>query len=197
MTKIAVLTFDGFNEIDSFLALNMLNRLSNEGFKAEITSPTTSITSMNGVHIHAQKDLSYAREADVVIVGSGIKTEEIANDQSIIGQLNFDLSRQIICSQCSGALLLAKMGLLSGHKICTDNKTRLKLIGAGYQVMDFPFTYWGNIATAGGCLSAHYLASWVANQLLGEEAMEKALRYVVPVGEESDYISHVKHVISQ
>ena len=32
--KIAILTFEGFNEIDSFVVLNLLNRLSNRGWKA-------------------------------------------------------------------------------------------------------------------------------------------------------------------
>ena len=38
--QIAVLTFDGFNELDSFVASAILNRMRPKGWKAHITSPT-------------------------------------------------------------------------------------------------------------------------------------------------------------
>ena len=65
--RIAILTFDGFNELDSFIALGLLNRLGHAGWKAEICSPTTHVTSMNGVTIQAQRPLEFANEADAVI----------------------------------------------------------------------------------------------------------------------------------
>ena len=38
--QIAILTFDGFNELDSFIASGLINRLSGKGWAARITSPT-------------------------------------------------------------------------------------------------------------------------------------------------------------
>jgi hypothetical protein len=64
--RIALLTFDGFNEIDSFVAFNIFNRLQGRGWKAEITCPKGSVESMNGVKVTAQKPLEFANEADVV-----------------------------------------------------------------------------------------------------------------------------------
>jgi hypothetical protein len=49
--QIAVLTFDGFNELDSFIAAGILNRLKSKGWEAHITSPTAHVTSMNGVTV--------------------------------------------------------------------------------------------------------------------------------------------------
>jgi hypothetical protein len=49
--QIAVLTFDGFNELDSFVAAAILNQLGAKGRKAHITSPTPEATSMNGVTV--------------------------------------------------------------------------------------------------------------------------------------------------
>ena len=37
--QIAVLTFDGYNELDSFIAAAILNRVKAKGWKAHITSP--------------------------------------------------------------------------------------------------------------------------------------------------------------
>jgi len=107
--QIAVLTFDGFNELDSFVAAGILNRLKGRGWRAYITSPSELVTSMNGVVIQRQKPLAFAKQADAVLVGSGIKTREIAADQAILAQLELDSSRQLIGAQCSGTLLLAKL----------------------------------------------------------------------------------------
>jgi len=82
--QIAVLTFDGFNELDSFIAAAILNRLRGQGWAAHITAPTARVTSMNGVTIDRQKPLEYAEEADAVIVGSGVLTREIAADTAML-----------------------------------------------------------------------------------------------------------------
>ena len=82
--QIAVLTFNGFNELKSFVAAAILSRLTTKGWKAHITSPTAEVTSMNGVVVQRQKPLEFVAEADAVIIGSGIKTREIAADQSLL-----------------------------------------------------------------------------------------------------------------
>ena len=57
-TRVAVVTFDGFNELDSFIALGLLNRLRAQGFTAEITGPGLKLTSMNGVSVDVQTSRS-------------------------------------------------------------------------------------------------------------------------------------------
>src|SRR5262245_62694959 len=110
---IAVLTFEGFNEIDSFVASAMLNRVKQPELRALIVCPAERVASMNGVVVHAQAPLSFAREADAVIVGSGINTRELVRTPAIMAELKLDSSRQLVGGQCSGALVLAKLGLLA------------------------------------------------------------------------------------
>ena len=50
---VAVVTLDGFNEVDAFAAAHIWNRIRLEGRKAFITSPDNVVTSMNGVLVHA------------------------------------------------------------------------------------------------------------------------------------------------
>src|SRR3546814_7035225 len=108
--QIAVLTFDGFNELDSFVAAAILNRLRGQGWEAHITAPTPRVTSMNGVTIERQQPLDFAAKADAVIIGSGVKTREIAADPLMLGRIRLDPARQLIGAQCSGTLLLATLG---------------------------------------------------------------------------------------
>jgi transcriptional regulator GlxA family with amidase domain len=193
--RVAILTFDGFNELDSFIALGLLNRLGAEGWKAEICAPAAQVTSMNGVTVHAQSTLAEACVADAVLVGSGVRTREIADDAALMSALQFDPARQLIGAQCSGTLLLARLGLLGSLPACTDLTTKPWVQEAGVEVLDQPFVAHGNVATAGGCLASQYLAAWLLARLLGREAAEAALHYVAPVGEKEAYVARaMEHV---
>jgi transcriptional regulator GlxA family with amidase domain len=193
--QIAIVTFEGFNEIDIFVVLSILNRVRAPNWKAEITAPTPSLTSMNGVRIERQQPLSFARSADVVLVGSGKGVREVVTDPAILGELQFDPNRQLISSQCSGALVLAKLGLLNGMSVCTDVVSKPWVIAAGVPVVDRPFNAAGNIATAGGCLASYYLASWILLRTVGGEATADALNHVTPVGEQADWARRAFAVI--
>ena len=190
---IAILTFEGFNELDSFIASSILNKVKD--WNVKITSPSEEVTSMNGVTIKAQEKLEYANSADVVIIGSGIYTRDIAQDKIILNQLNLDPTKQLICSQCSGALIMAKLGLLTNLPACTDLITKPWLIEAGVDVLEQAFVAKNNIATAGGCMSSEYLATWVMLKKASIETAESILGYVAPVGEKEKHISHCISVV--
>ena len=134
--RIAIISFDGFNEIDTFLPLGLLNRLSALGWKAEIAAPGHQITSMNGVTVQAQQPLEFANEADAVIFGSGIYTRAIAENSALLDRLQLDPLRQLIGAQCSGTLLLARLGLLGDAPACTDLTTKPWVVEAGVRVVD-------------------------------------------------------------
>lgn len=185
---IAILTFDGFNELDSLVALGILNRVKKPDWRVTLSCPTATVTSMNGVTLHAQSTLAQACEADVVLFGSGMKTREIANDQSIMRQLKLDPSTQLIGAQCSGTLMLAKLGYLKSIPACTDLLTKPWVQEAGVEVLNQPFYAKGNVATAGGCLSSQYLAAWVIARFEGLDAAKSAMHYVAPVGEKELYV---------
>jgi hypothetical protein len=80
--KVSILTFEGFNELDSFIALGILNRLRSKGLQVHITGPSPKITSMNGVTIETTQALEFASESDAALFGSGIYTREM-----LLGQL--------------------------------------------------------------------------------------------------------------
>ncbi|MBR8276310.1 DJ-1/PfpI family protein [Burkholderia cenocepacia] len=186
---IAIVTFQGFNELDSLIALGVLNRIRKPGWRVTLACPEPSVTSMNGVTVHAQSTLADACTADAVIIGSGIQTRDVVNDAALMAQLRFDPARQLIGAQCSGTLILAKLGLLGTIPACTDLTTKPWVIEAGVEVLNQPFFARGNVATAGGCLASLYLAAWLIARLEGEDAARGALHYVAPVGEKDEYVS--------
>jgi transcriptional regulator GlxA family with amidase domain len=195
--RIAVLTFEGFNELDSFIAAAMLNRVKQPELRALIVCPAQRVASMNGVVVEAQAPLSFAREADAVIVGSGVGTRELVRDPVLMAELKLEPKKQVIAAQCSGALVLARLGLLANVPACTDSKTKPWVEEAGVQVLDQPFVAHGNVATAGGCLASHYLAAWVIARLAGWKAADAVLHYVAPVGEKAAYVERARAAIGR
>ena len=194
---IAILTFDGFNELDSLVALGILTKIKEPGWRVSLSCPTPTVTSMNGVTVHAQSTLEEACEADAVIIGSGIQTREIVANPVLLSKLKLDPSRQLIGAQCSGTLVLAKLGLLGRIPACTDLTTKPWVQEAGIEVLNQAFYAEGNIATAGGCFASQYLAAWIIARTMGEEAVKSALHYVAPVGEKDEYISRALQNIKQ
>lgn len=192
---IAILTFEGFNELDSLVAFGILNRVKRPEWRVSIACPSARVRSMNGVVIESQISLREASAADAVIVGSGVHTREVVKDLSLMADLRLNPSRQLLGAQCSGTLVLAKLGLLDGVSACTDLATKPWVEEAGVTVLSQPFFAKGNIATAGGCLASPYLAAWVIAKLADIDSAMRALHYVAPVGEKDEYVSRaMRHI---
>lgn len=196
---IAIFTFEGFNELDSLIAYGMLGRIAMQGdkdWKVSIASPVPRVTSMNGLTIDAQVSLEEANAADAVLIGSGMKTRDVANDAAIMSRIRLDPARQLIASQCSGTFLMAKLGLIGTVPACTDLTSKPWVQAAGVNILNQPFFASGNLATAGGCLSAQYLSAWIVGRLKGIDEAAEVLYYFAPVGEKEEYVargmSHIR-----
>jgi len=55
-------------------------------------------------------------------------------------------------------------------------------------VLDTPFVAHGNVATAGGCLAAQYLATWMILRKASQADAETVMHYVAPVGEKTAFV---------
>ena len=193
--RVAVVAFDGFDELDCCLLLGLVNRLAPLGWKAEIASPSTTPTSQNGLTLQAAQPLEFANEADAVLFAGGLYARAVAGDAAVIDRLQLDPLRQLVGGQCSGALLLARLGLLADMPACTDAATKPWLVESGVLVVDEPFHARGPVATAGGCLAAQYLATWLMLRGAGLEATTQALQQAAPVGEREAYVERLLKVV--
>ena len=189
---IAILTFDAFNDLDSLVAYAMLNRIALLGdadWQVRIASPTPRVTSMNGLTIDAHEDLSRVGDADAVLIGSGMKTRDVAANPAIMGQLGaLNPARQLLGAQCSGTYLLGQLGVLNGVPACTDLTSKPWVVASGVDVVNQPFAAQGNVATAGGCMAAQYMVTWLIARLKGIDAAREVMYYFAPVGEKATYV---------
>ena len=183
MTKIAIVVFEKFTDIDLWLMWDLLNRVRVPDWSVKIVGSDESHTSQTGIPVATQATVDFANSADAVLLVSGPGTREYIKDNEWLSQFKLDPEKQLIGSICSGSLILAKLGLLDGKSATTYPTSKKLLEEMGVDVMEKPFVEQGNIATAGGCLAQQYLVGWVIEKLADKDWRDLVLRSIQPVGE--------------
>jgi transcriptional regulator GlxA family with amidase domain len=183
---VGIVTLPAFNELDSFVATRMIDSVP--GLTVELVGPESSAVSMAGVDVATPGGWTALSSYTAVIIGSGARTFEHIENDAMMAEITEGLrDDQLLGSQCSGAAIVHRLGRLDGNPVCTDRMTGPKLEALGVPVSFEPFRANGVLASAGGCLSSSYLAYWIIDRLVGREAADRALSFVVPVGEEDEY----------
>jgi putative intracellular protease/amidase len=181
--KIAVIIFDKFTDIDLWLMWDLLNRVPLEGWEVKILGEKEMHLSATNIEVKAHGRIEEASIADAVFFVSGQGTRDRIADENWLGKFKLDPEKQMIGSICSGALILAKLGLLEGKTATTYPTSRELLESFGVEVIEKPFVANGNVATAGGCLAQQYLIGWAVEKLAGKEWRDLILKSIQPVGE--------------
>lgn len=196
MPFVTLVAFDDFTDIDLLLAWDLLSRVERPDWHVEIVGTAPTHRSRTGIDLATRGRLDACRRADAVLFGSGPGSRKCITSREFLASFALDPTRQLIGSQCSGALILAALGLLEARPATTHPQARAELEAMGVAILDAPLVVDGNVATAAGCLAATYLASWVVDRLGGREQRDAMLRSVAPVGEEADLLGSVERVLA-
>jgi transcriptional regulator GlxA family with amidase domain len=183
MTKIAIVVFDKFTDVDLWLMWDLLNRVRVKDWSVKIVGSADSHISITGIPVATHGRIEDASTSDAVLFVSGPGTRDRIVDEAWLLRLNLNPETQLIGSICSGSLITAKLGLLEGKTATTYPTSKRLLEQLGVEVIEKPFVRHGNIATAGGCLAQQYLVGWVIEALAGADWRELVLRSIQPVGE--------------
>jgi transcriptional regulator GlxA family with amidase domain len=181
--NLSIIAFDDFTDIDVFFMWDLLNRVKLEDWRVQILGEATHHTSTTGLTIPMHGHIEAANHSDVVLFTSGFGARKKVKDEAFLNSFKLNPEKQLIGSMCSGALILAALGLLEGKRATTYPTAKKALEGYGVTVVEKPFVQEGNIATAAGCLAAQYLAGWVIETCVNAQMRETVLRSVMPVGE--------------
>jgi transcriptional regulator GlxA family with amidase domain len=184
MKTITIVAFDNFTDIDVFLAWDLFNRikLRNKEWQVKIVGTKPNHRSVTGLNLDMHDRIEACNGADVVFFASGPGTRALIKDPVYLAQFKLDAGRQLICSMCSGSLILAALGLLNGLTATTYPTAINELKSFGIEVENKDLVIHGNIATAAGCLAAIDLVGFVIEKLLGAEIREDVIASVQPIG---------------
>jgi transcriptional regulator GlxA family with amidase domain len=180
--KTSIVAFDDFTDIDVFLPWDLLNRVEREGWQVRILGSKPEHTSSTGLITRMHGPLEEANDSDAVIFASGKGARLAIHNEIFLSAFRLDPSRQLIGSMCSGALILARLGLLAGKRATTYPTSVRALELMGVEVAEEPFVREGNVATAAGCLAAQHLVGWVIEELVGATERKRVLKTIQPIG---------------
>lgn len=183
MSKIAIVIFDKFTDVDLFLMWDLLNRVRVENWDVKILGEKATHVSATNIEIKTHGTIEEANDADAVLFVSGQGTRDRITDENWLNRFKLNAKKQFIGSICSGSLILAKLGLLEGKTATTYPTSKTVLEDLGVEVVEKPFVAHGRIATAGGCLAQQYLIGWVIGNLADKSWSELILKSIQPVGE--------------
>lgn len=183
MKKIVIVIFDDFTDLDLFLMWDILGRNKTD-WQVRIVGTKEEHRSAHGLSVKTHGRIAEANDADVVLFSSGkLGVKAALQDDGFMQAFALDPRRQMIGSICAGAFILAKLGLLHSAPATTHPDAKRELQAMGQEVLDLPLVCNGNVATAGGCLSAVYLVAWIVETLYGKEKRMEAVREVLPAGQ--------------
>ena len=184
MKKIVIVAFDNFTDIDVYLAWDLFNRIKLKVKDLEVkivgTAPTHTSSTLLPLQVHGTID--ECATADVVFFASGAGTRKLIKDKQYLDRFNLDPEKQIICSMCSGSLILAALGVLNGITATTYPTAIETLRSFGVEFEEKDLVIHENIATAAGCLAAIDLVGWIIAKTWSNEIRDEVLASVRPVG---------------
>jgi transcriptional regulator GlxA family with amidase domain len=190
-----ILLFDGFDELDAMGPWEILSGLAS--VHPDVEAGLVTLEGARAVHashgsvIGAHGALS-ERPDLLVIPGGGWldKAPEGAWTQALRGDIPAAIAARheagtTIASVCTGALLVARGGILAGRPATTNRGALDDLRAAGARVIEARVVDDGDILTAGGPTCGIDLALHILERELGPEAAHAAadeLHYDRPVG---------------
>jgi transcriptional regulator GlxA family with amidase domain len=104
-------------------------------------------------------------------------------DENYLKRLKLNSSEQLIGSMCSGALIIAALGLLDGKTATTYPTAKKELEKFNVNVVEESFVVEGNVATEAGCLAAQDLVGWFIERLISKKVRHAVLNSIQPVGQ--------------
>jgi putative intracellular protease/amidase len=183
-----VIVFDGFDDLDAIAPLEILTAA---GFPTRVVRPAghaTTVRSAHGLVMQVDGELA-APDSDapaaavpalVLVPGGGWLDAAPGVRDQCEGPLPAALAARsdagtVLASVCTGAMLLARAGLLSGRPAVTNRNALDDLARAGADVRrEARVVDDGSVVTAGGPAAGIDLAIRLVERFAGEEAAREA-----------------------
>jgi transcriptional regulator GlxA family with amidase domain len=144
-----------------------------------ISAADRLITCSGGLLVQPQATISNHPPLDILLVPGGHVDDVLANPQLLEWIVQQDQLTKLTTSVCTGALVLAKCGLLSQHRATTHwgALERLRQRHPDVEVLaETRFVDEGHIITSAGVSAGIDMSLHIVSRLFGEEAAAMAAR---------------------
>jgi transcriptional regulator GlxA family with amidase domain len=184
--NVEVLDFAGPFEVFSRTRLQpgVETRRSEEGAPFQVFTVARTrdpVTATGGLTVVPRHGFADAPRIDLLVVPGGFGTRRLLNDEETLGWIRRTAAaaRQVT-SVCTGALLLARAGLLQGRRATTHwaSLDLLDSLGAGVTVERASRVVDDGVITSAGVASGMDMAFYIVETLFGREVADETARYI-------------------
>lgn len=173
--------YPGFELLDVYGPLEMFGSLGPDLQIVTIAQKAGTVTSTQGPQTLAQYGFDDCPALDLLLLPGGVGTIPELNNEPMLNFLRQrSASAQVTMSVCSGSAILAKAGLLDGHR-ATSNKQFFALATAQSEKVQWvEQARWvedGNMVTSSGVSAGIDMALAVIARLFGRERAELIAAY--------------------
>ncbi|MFD0589713.1 DJ-1/PfpI family protein [Paenibacillus sp. GCM10027627] len=188
---VGILLFDGVEVLDfagpfEVFAVTAKSRGQADVFKPFVVSTIATsgkvVTANNGLKVVADYNLTDAPWFDLLVVPGGQGTRREINNAEVLGWIQRQHEAgQWTTSVCTGALLLAKCGLLDGKRATTHwaSIEKMRQDFPGVTVLEnTKFVDEGPIVTSAGISAGIHMAFHMVRRLLGTETAKDTARFM-------------------
>ncbi len=183
----AILLFDDVEVLDfagPFEVFSVTNELGGYSILNVYTVAVEKapVIARNGLSINPDYAISEAPAPSILIVPGGIGTRPVLQQDDVISWIKKSAnSADKVLSVCTGALLLAKAGLLEGLRATTHHSAfeALAAIAPNTEIVsDERFVDNGKIITSGGISAGIDMSLYVIELIYGRDTAERTAAYM-------------------
>lgn len=143
-------------------------------------------TAVNGMKVLPNETFADGHAYDLLVVPGGFGTRALVHDATVMAWVKAQAaSAEIVMSVCSGALVLATVGLLEGRSATTHHGAMHELAAMAPRtvcVHDQRYVDEGAVITCGGISAGIDGSLHVVRRLLGDEAAVRTAAYMEYLG---------------
>ena len=147
-----------------------------------VAETTTAITARNGLSVNPNFTFADCPQADILIIPGGYGTRPLINNQVVLDWIKAQSQQaEIVMSVCTGALLLAKAGLLEGLAATTHwGAMDLLREVAPHSIIqpDKRFVDNGRMMLSAGISAGIDLSFHIVEKLLGREVAKETAHWM-------------------
>jgi transcriptional regulator GlxA family with amidase domain len=180
ISRIAIVLFDGFDELDAVGPFEVLTNAARAGAPLEVRlvrlGGPGAVRASHGLQVRVDSGLE--ESADLVLVpGGGWNAQpprpgaraEVERGLLPSALAQFHEGGATVASVCTGAMIVAASGLLEGRPATTHHEALDDLAAAGATLVDARVVDAGDVLSAGGVTSGLDLALWLVEREWGKD----------------------------
>ena len=144
------------------------------------TERKKTITTTGGLIVKSKYSFKDCPFLDIIVIPGGIGTRKLLKNKKIIDWLKYNRNTDTIASICTGALLLAKAGLLENKKATTHwgALDLLKTISPSTRVLKNKRVVFDTYYTSAGVSAGLDLSLRIIEKILGKKIAKNTAKYV-------------------